>query len=185
MINVNVPATQEAANAIPRLIALSSTEGSIVFISIKKVYTIYMSWYNQFHPEKKKIQIGIQIGICFILTVILLYNLILSQMISPLYSKFIQNEKNTIGSVLRSIQKLPEFDKLYLVYKNKYGTRIEGEVFEEQKKDALFIFNLESALKQSPESRDVSFNLSQILKKTGEDGKRYFMQAKQIDPEIN
>ena len=123
--------------------------------------------------------------IYFILSAILLYNVVLSQIISPLYGKFIQNEKNSVGPILKSIQSRPEFNKLYLIYKNKYGVKIEYEVFSEKKKDELFVSDLEKILEQNLQSRDVNYNLSQVLKKTGGDGVRYLIHAKQIDTEIN
>jgi len=155
-----------------------------VLISIKKVYTIYMRWYNQFRSSKKTILNGLWGAVYFIFFIVLLYNIVLSQTISPLYSKFVQDEKNSVGFVLKSILSTPEFNGLYISYKNKYGQKIENEVFAEKRNDTLYINNLEELLKKNPNARDVNYNLSKTLNKTGHEGGRYLIQAKQIDPEL-
>lgn len=144
-----------------------------------------MYWYSRFHLSKNAIHVGFWGLIHFVLLIILSYNIVLSQTISSLYGKFVQDEKNSIGEVLSSIQPLPEFNKLYLIYKNKYGLKVESEVFAEEKKDRLFQSDLEKILEQNPQSRDVNYNLSQILKKEGENGTTYLIRAREVDPEIN
>jgi len=185
---VKHPATREAASATPKFIIRSKIRGNMsfaTFISIKKVYTIYMHWYNRFHLSKNAIRVGFWGLTHFVLLIILSYNIVLSQTVSSLYGKFVQDEKNSIGQVLNSIQPLPEFNKLYLIYKNKYGAKVENEVFAEEKKDRLFLSNLEKILEQNPQSRDINYNLSQILKKEGGGGAAYLIRAREIDPEIN
>lgn len=144
-----------------------------------------MHWYNRFRLQKNMIYGGFWSLIYFVLSITLLYGIVLSQTVSPLYGRLIQDEEKTIGTVLKFTQTLlPDQKRLYLIYKNKYGTKIDNEIFAEKEKNTLYISDLKKILGKNPDSRDVNYNLSQVLTKSGTSGEEYLIRAKQIDPEI-
>lgn len=117
----------------------------------------------------------------------LVANIVLSQMISPLYFTFAKKESQAIVPFLVSIKPLPIFKDKLLLYKNLYGSRVESDVFTEELRKNALINNLEQILRLNPSARDIYYNLFVLFRTRGEDKKasEYLQKAKAIDPSIN
>ncbi len=144
-----------------------------------------MGWYTRFYHPKAVMHGVASVVVFFVLPILLSYNIILSQTVSEKYPQLVRDERSTIGLVLKDIRSLPEFGKLFLLYKNKYGVQIEQEVFFEKRKDEELAKSLLKLLEQSPDSRDLNYNIAQLKLKTGKDGGVYLRKAREIDPGLS
>lgn len=137
-------------------------------------------------PETKKIHLGelFRNGLFIVLFVFVTLNLAVSQNISPLYFRMINDEKQTVATYLTDIRKLPLFSSELIRYKNKYGQEVEKEVFKIEEARRKNITKLEGALKDNPSSRDLLYNLSVLYHEAGDETKagEYLKLAKEIDP---
>lgn len=133
--------------------------------------------------KKSKI---LKLSIFIILFFFLILNLISSQQISPLYFKFINNDKQAIVNLLEKIKTLPEFQKILEMNINIYGKTIEEDVFRQKNQEKLMINNLEQKLFINPKSRDILYSLYQLYLASGDKNKaeEYLRRAKALDPSV-
>lgn len=116
----------------------------------------------------------------------LFLNLISSQLISPIYFGFANNDKNAAVNFLEKIKTFPEFQKVLEMNKNIYGKTVEEEIFAQENKKNLMINNLEQELKINPKARDVLYSLYLLYKEKGDNltAEEYLKQVKEIDPSV-
>lgn len=113
-------------------------------------------------------------------------NLVWSQNISPVFFQMVDNEEKATPTFLAAIRRLPPFLSELMRLKSKYGTRIEEEVFRVERARKKNIIKLESALKETPSSRDLLFNLSILYREAGEGARaeEYLRKARETDPTV-
>jgi tetratricopeptide (TPR) repeat protein len=130
-------------------------------------------------PYIKPIAIGL-------LCLFLLFNIIASQTISPLYFNLVNDGKKSTINFLQKIRNQEFFTKIYQMNKNIYGENIENEVFGNEKNRQLLITNYQQALEKNPESRDALYNLYILYKKEGNltKAKEFLYKARLIDPNL-
>lgn len=125
---------------------------------------------------------------CFVIFIFVfcLLNLIFSQMISPLYFQFVNNDKNTVISFLQKIKNLPEYQNVLEMNNNIYESSIKNEVFRQENKKKEMINNLEQQLTINPKARDVLYSLYQLYLAEGDKNRAddYLRQAREIDPSL-
>lgn len=116
----------------------------------------------------------------------LFLNLIYSQIISPLYFKFISEDKKSVVDYLQKIKNLTIFNKELNRSKNLFGKGIENDVFRPDIERNNKIKEFEQVLKISPQSRDILYSLYQLNSEKGDKNKagEYLRQARAIDPNI-
>jgi tetratricopeptide (TPR) repeat protein len=121
-----------------------------------------------------------------LILLMLIMNLINSQLISPIYFRFINNDKNVTISFLEKIKTFPEFQKILEMNKNIYGKTVEEETFRQENNKKLMINNLEQILIKNPKARDVLYSLYLLYKEKGDNltAEKYLKQAKEVDPSI-
>ena len=121
-----------------------------------------------------------------LLFIFLLSNLISSQLISPLYSQIVAENKNSAVLYLQKIRTLPIFDQELQKYKSIYGGAIEDDVFRPELQQNAKIRSLRLALERNSKSRDVLYNLYLLYKEKGDEktANNYFKRALELDPNI-
>ena len=143
---------------------------------------------NQISKIKNIIQRSkiLELSIFTIFFVFFIFNLISSQMISPLYFQLVSNNKKAIVNFLEKIKILPEFQKILEMNKNIYGKTVEEETFRQENEKKLMINNLEQKLMINPKARDVLYSLYLLYKEKGDNltAEQYLKQAKEIDPSL-
>ena len=133
----------------------------------------------------KKSNIFYLLLISLIFTILFL-NLISSQFISPIYFRFVNNDKNATVSFLEKIKTFPEFQKILEMNNNIYGPTLQEEIFAQENKKKEMINNLEQQLTINPKARDVLYSLYLLYKEKGDNltAEKYLIQAKEVDPSI-
>ena len=124
--------------------------------------------------------------LAFFFFTLLILNLIGSQLISPLYFQFVNNNKQTTVSFLEKIKTFPEFQKILEMNKNIYGKTVEKETFRQENEKKLMINNLEQKLMINLRARDVLYGLYLLYKEKGDNltAEKYLKQAKEVDPSL-
>ena len=124
--------------------------------------------------------------LAFFVFTLLILNLIGSQLISPLYFQFVNNNKQTTVSFLQKIKTFPEFQKILEMNKNIYGKTVEKETFRQENEKKLMINNLEQKLMINLRARDVLYGLYLLYKEKGDNltAEKYLKQAKEVDPSL-
>lgn len=130
--------------------------------------------------------INFKTSVFVILFFFLIFNLISSQNISPLYFQFVSNNRNATVDLLEKIKAFPEFQKVLEMNINIYGKTIEEEIFRQENQRKIMINNLEQKLSINPKSRDILYSLYQLYFSSGDKNKAvyYLRQAKKVDPAI-
>ena len=116
----------------------------------------------------------------------LLFNLITSQLISPLYFKLLKEDKVAVVGFLRKIKKLPVFLSFLEINKKIYGNSFEQEVLAPDIKRNKLIEDYELLLLKNPKSRDLLYNLYLLYQEDGNEirAEEYLRRAKEIDPTL-
>ena len=116
----------------------------------------------------------------------LVFNLIYSQLISPLYFQLAKEDKTAVTDFLSKIKNLPVFSSFLEINKNIYGNSLEAEVFAESVKRKQSIKEYESYLQKNPASRDVLYNLYLLYQDNNNQikAKEYLNKTKELDPLI-
>ncbi len=122
----------------------------------------------------------------FFAFILLIVNFISSQTISPIYFRFVNNDKKAVINFLQKIKTFPEFQKILEMNKNIYGETIKNEVFKEENKKRVMINNLEQILTKNPKARDVLYSLYLLYKEKGDNltVEKYLKQTREVDPAI-
>ena len=117
----------------------------------------------------------------------LLFNLITSQLISPLYFKLLKEDKAAVVGFLRKIKKLPVFLSFLEINKKIYGNSFEQEVLAPDIKRNKLIEDYELLLLKNPKSRDLLYNLYLLYQEDGNEirAEEYLRRAKEVDPSID
>jgi len=117
----------------------------------------------------------------------LIFNLIYSQTVSPIYFQMINNNKKAVVSLLEKIKTFPEFQKILEMNKNIYGKTVEEETFRQENEKKLIIDNLEQKLRINPKARDILYSLYQLYLAEGDIDRagEYLRRAKEVDPSVN
>jgi len=114
----------------------------------------------------------------------LFLNLVSSQTISPIFFKFVNNERTATVSFLQKIRDLPDYQKILRMHDNIYGKSIRSEIYIEESKKKALINNLEQQLSINPKARDILYSLYQLYLTEGDKNKAnyYLQRAKAVDP---
>ena len=116
----------------------------------------------------------------------LFLNFVFSQLISPLYLRFVNNDKKATISFLQKIKTLSEYQKILEMNNNIYGPTVREEIFQQENKKKVMTNNLEQQLTINPKARDILYSLYKLYladgnKKLADD---YLRQAKEVDPNL-
>ena len=113
-------------------------------------------------------------------------NLTYSQIISPIYFQFVNNDKDSTVSFLQKIKDLPEYQKILEMNNDIYGPTVKEEISRQKNKKKGMINYLEQKLMINPKSRDVLYSLYQLYSAEGgiKKAEDYLRRAKAVDPAI-
>ena len=116
----------------------------------------------------------------------LLFNLVASQLVSPLYFQLAKEDKNTVVAFLQKIKNLPVFPYFLDLNKKIYGDTIEQDALSQDKKRKETMAEFESLLQKNLKSRDLLYNLYLLYNEDGNKIKaeEYLKKAKEIDPTV-
>jgi len=116
----------------------------------------------------------------------LFLNLIYSQIISPIYFRFINNDKNATINFLKKIKILPEYQNILEMNDNVYGNTVKGEILRQENKQKEMIKNLEQQLTINPKARDILYSLYRLYLVEGDKNRAadYLRRTKEVDPTI-
>lgn len=125
-------------------------------------------------------------GFFILFSVYLLINMVSTQLISPLYFKLINGDKNAAGLYLENLLVNRFFLSELTKFKNIFGNDIENIVYQEKNRRDEKIKLLEQILISNPKERDVLYNLSLLYKEAGNNERSdyYLAKAKEVDPGI-
>ena len=117
----------------------------------------------------------------------LFLNFVFSQLISPLYLRFVNNDKKATISFLQKIKTLSEYQKILEMNNNIYGPTVKEEIFQQENKKKVMTNNLEQQLTINPKARDILYSLYQLYLAEGDKNRAndYLKRAKAIDPSVN
>lgn len=113
-------------------------------------------------------------------------NIIMSQIISPLLSKLVNNDKQAMIEYLIQIRFGPFFGQELQTAILTYGNQIKNDVFSAEIQRNQKIKQFEQILEYNPDSRDTLFSLYQLYLQSNNKQKasEYLSRAKTVDPEI-
>lgn len=116
----------------------------------------------------------------------LFLNLVFSQLISPYFFGFVNNDRAATVSFLQKIKDLPDYQIILKMHDNIYGKSIRTEINSEESKKKALINNLEQQLTINPKARDILYSLYQLYLAEGDKDKAgyYLQRAKEVDPSI-
>jgi hypothetical protein len=114
----------------------------------------------------------------------LIFNIVSSQIISPIYFGLVEGGRKDTVVFLQKIRDLPEFETELKKYQEVYGKDIKEDVFEEENTQNKKIKNFEQTLERNTYSRDILYSLYLLHKQKGDDStaETYLKQVRQIDP---
>lgn len=121
------------------------------------------------------------------MSVFLLFNIVFSQNISPIFFGLINNERRSSVEYLKKIRKNSDFAQQLKYYVTLYGPSIKNEVYANELIRDAKIKQFEQILKNSPQSRDVLYSLYLLYSEKGDrlTAENYYKRAKMVDPNIN
>jgi len=116
----------------------------------------------------------------------LFLNFVFSQLISPLYLRFVNNDKKATISFLQKIKTLSEYQKILEMNNNIYGPTVREEIFQRENKKKVMINNLEQQLTINPKARDILYSIYQLYLAEGDKNRAndYLKRAREVDPSI-
>lgn len=120
------------------------------------------------------------------ISILLIINVFYSQLISPLYFNFVNNDEVSTISFLKKIKNLPDYKKILGMNNNIFGETVNAEIFRQENLKKDMINDLEQQLTINPKSRDVLYSLYKLYL-SEEDNVRandYLRRAREIDPSI-
>ncbi|OGK15445.1 hypothetical protein A2774_05080 [Candidatus Roizmanbacteria bacterium RIFCSPHIGHO2_01_FULL_39_12c] len=125
-------------------------------------------------------------ALLLLITFYLIVNIVSSQIISPLFFKLINEDKNTVTGFLTRIKSLADFSRYLQINKKIYGEGIEIEVFAEDVKRKQKIAEFEALLSKNSRPRDILYNLYLLYNEEGDGTKAmdYLRKAKEVDPAL-
>ncbi|MFW5703520.1 MAG: hypothetical protein ACOCXQ_01675 [Patescibacteria group bacterium] len=134
-------------------------------------------------------QISNQVLAIFLMSIVLLYvllNVIASQQVNPLYSRFVREEVEAEVAFYAVVKDLPEFRELYPLVDDQYR-QLEAEIVKDDITRKQQIENLETYLEQNPNARDIYVAIAQLYRQGGdiEMAADYMDRARKIDPGVD
>jgi len=113
-------------------------------------------------------------------------NLTYSQIISPIYFQFVNNDKDSTVSFLQKIKDLPEYQKILEMNNDIYGPTVKEEISRQKNKKKDMINNLEQQLTINPKARDVLYSLYKLYLGEGDKNlaNNFLRRAREVDPTI-
>lgn len=144
------------------------------------------------HPVEKKSRrrpsvmdhlINLMVGTIALSYVVL--NGIASQMINPLYERFVAEEVDAQVAFYKIARNLPEFKDIYEANAATIQS-LEPEINKDDVTRLDTIRKLETLLEQNPSSRDLLYVISTLYKQSGDElnAQQYREKALQIDPSL-
>lgn len=115
------------------------------------------------------------------------FNLYYSQNITPVYSKFSQEDRSSAVELAQSLRGTKDFDEVHTMLVNIYGKDFDNDLFKNEREQNSKINSLMKFLEVNPKSRDILFALYKLYNEKGnaEKADYYFKRVKEIDPGIN
>jgi len=140
---------------------------------------------SKFKIESKKSKIPYFL-LELLISLLLIINLINSQLISPIYFKIIDNNKKATVAFLQKIKILPEYQKILKMNNVIYGNAVREEILNQENKKKELINNLERQLIINPKARDILYGLYKLYLVEGDKNKagEYLRRAKEVDPNL-
>jgi len=116
----------------------------------------------------------------------LFLNFASSQLVSPYFFGFANNDRVATVNFLQKIKDLPDYQNILRMHDNIYGKSIRTEINSEESKKKALINNLEQQLTINPKARDILYSLYQLYLADGDKNKAdyYLQRAKEVDPSI-
>lgn len=126
------------------------------------------------------------LSVALILALFVGANMLAAEVISPLYTLIVKNDKSATAEFLRKIKGTSDFPELLAEAKKTFGPEIITMVDKEALDRRTRINHLEEILKLNPRATGVLLELSALYKKEGELQKstEYLLLAKELDPSV-
>lgn len=112
-------------------------------------------------------------------------NVVASQMVNPLYERFVAEEVEAQVAFYKIARTLPEFQDLYEANTLTLQS-LEPEINKDDVTRLDKIRKLETLLEQNPNSRDLLYVISTLYQQSGDEtsAQEYREKALQIDPSL-
>lgn len=125
-----------------------------------------------------------KIFIYFFLGLFLVFNIVASQMVSPIYFSLVNGDREATTSYLIKISPLPLFETELKKGKVLFGNEIEDDVFRKEIEQNNRIKNLEQSIERNPYSRDILYSLYLLYDSRGDKAmaEKYLQRVREIDP---
>lgn len=136
---------------------------------------------------KKTVLTSVKFIFFSLLFFLLVFNLLLSQLVSPLYFYLMKENRRAAVIFLKKIKDLPQFNYFFAINEKLWGSSLKNEIFAQEKKRKQQIDFLRSLLPKNQKARDVLFNLSTLYRQEKNYSKadQYLKKARGVDPDIN
>lgn len=112
-------------------------------------------------------------------------NVVASQMVNPLYERFVAEEVDAQVAFYKIARNLPEFQEIYEANAATIQS-LEPEINKDDVTRLDKIRKLETLLEQNPNSRDLLYVIATLYEQSGdeENARLYRERALQIDPSL-
>ncbi len=127
-----------------------------------------------------------RLGLILLLGLWLLFNIVASQIVPPLYFRLVNDDHLAAITYLKQIRLFPQFLAELEKYRQIYGVGIENFVFAGERERELVVQKYELALQKNPQAVTALYNLS-LLYEEGDNQQKadeYLKLAKELDPII-
>lgn len=116
--------------------------------------------------------------------IFLFISIFLSQNISSIYFRVMNEDYNSTVSMLRNIDKTKDYPYVLKINTNAFGIKLKDDVNQENLKRRERIKKLETILGKNKNARDVLLALSLLYKEEGNNLKsdEYLRRARALDP---
>lgn len=137
--------------------------------------------------KAKRLRIkNLPVFIIFALLLLLIFNIVASQMISSLYFRLVNENYLASVNYLKKIRFFPQFPTELEKYRQIYGAGVENLVFSSEREREQTIKKYEQALQKNPQSVTALYNLSLLYAQNSNQNKvdEYLRLAKELDPTL-
>ncbi|NMB84015.1 tetratricopeptide repeat protein [Candidatus Roizmanbacteria bacterium] len=135
------------------------------------------------HPKKQSFFYWPLFVFAFVFTIA---NIVSSVNISPLYFEVLREDKKITADFLKKTDDLPQFDNLFKMNSEIFGSSLKEKVFSDSLQRQSDIKRLKELLAKNPKSRDLLYGLSILYQAEGNQktAEEYLSRAREIDPRL-
>jgi len=123
------------------------------------IYLLFPTFLSSVSHHKRVFKIALFYTLLILIFSFLFFNIILTQLISPVYYQMTNDNQNAVVKYLQSIRQTPQFSSELSKLKNAYGASIENVVFRKETEEKSLIQNYEQILRKNPYARDILLSL--------------------------